>query len=169
MVFPILLRWHLYIESRPRKLYWWLSARLWKLQCVSNGVTIVLCWAINIISSNIQPVTAFLALQSPYQLRHAMKIPLQTSRHYTSHTTKLFSKSVNFWQIFEFFSALTLKKKSTVLDGFFPYLAQMITSTYVVWEDVLHIMTFDLDLYLQGNLALALKIVSLILKILSAL
>ena len=30
----------------------------------------------------------------------------------------------NFWK----FSALTLKKKSTVLDGFFPYLAQMITS-----------------------------------------
>ena len=29
----------------------------------------------------------------------------------------------NFWN----FSALTLKKKSTVLDGFFPYLAQMIT------------------------------------------
>ena len=29
----------------------------------------------------------------------------------------------NFWK----FSALTLKKKSTVLDGFFPYLAQMIT------------------------------------------
>ena len=26
------------------------------------------------------------------------------------------------------FSALTLKKKSTVLDGFFPYLSQMITS-----------------------------------------
>ena len=30
----------------------------------------------------------------------------------------------NFWN----FSALTLKKKSSVLDGFFPYLAQMITS-----------------------------------------
>ena len=30
----------------------------------------------------------------------------------------------NFWN----FSALTLKKKSTVLDGFFPYLSQMITS-----------------------------------------
>ena len=30
----------------------------------------------------------------------------------------------NFWN----FSALTLKKKSTVLDGFFPYLIQMITS-----------------------------------------
>ena len=30
----------------------------------------------------------------------------------------------NFWNL----SALTLKKKSTVLDGFFPYLAQMISS-----------------------------------------
>ena len=30
----------------------------------------------------------------------------------------------------------------------------------LVWEGVLHIMTFDLDLYLQGHLALALKIVS---------
>ena len=30
----------------------------------------------------------------------------------------------NFWN----FSALNLKKKSTVLDGFFPYLAQMITN-----------------------------------------
>ena len=30
----------------------------------------------------------------------------------------------NFWN----YSALTLKKKSTVLDGFFPYVAQMITS-----------------------------------------
>ena len=52
------------------------------------------------------------------------------------------------------FSALTLKKKSTVLDGFFPYLAQMITSMRgcVAYN--------DLDLYLQGHLALALKIVS---------
>ena len=38
------------------------------------------------------------------------------------------SENLNFWQIFEFFSALTLKKKSTVLDRFFPYLAQMITN-----------------------------------------
>ena len=30
----------------------------------------------------------------------------------------------------------------------------------LVWEGVLHIMTFDLDLYLQGHLALGLKIVS---------
>ena len=30
----------------------------------------------------------------------------------------------------------------------------------LVWEGVLHIMTFDLDLYAQGHLALALKIVS---------
>ena len=101
--------------------------------------------------------------------------------------------------------ALTLKKKSAVLDGFFPYLAQMITSMrgcvayndlwpwlifsrsfgldlencvrsvastvldgffpYVVqrslaWEGVSHVMTFDLDLYLQGHWTLTLKIVS---------
>ena len=37
------------------------------------------------------------------------------------------SGNLNFWKIFETFSALTLKKKSTVLDRFFPYLAQMIT------------------------------------------
>ena len=30
----------------------------------------------------------------------------------------------------------------------------------LVWEGVLHIMTFDLDLYLQGHMALALKIMS---------
>ena len=30
----------------------------------------------------------------------------------------------------------------------------------LVWEGVLHVMTFDLDLYLKGHLALALKIVS---------
>ena len=41
-----------------------------------------------------------------------------------------FSKSgnLNFWQIFEIFRRWPWKKKSTVLDGFFPYLAQMITS-----------------------------------------
>ena len=96
---------------------------------------------------------------------------------------------------------------STVLDGFLLYLAQMITiirgcvACYVffqnleiwifgkflkffglhlekkilqfsmdsfhiyhnwslVWEGVLHIMTLDLDLYLQGHLVLALKILS---------
>ena len=38
------------------------------------------------------------------------------------------SKKLKFWQIFEFLSSLTLKKKSTVLNGFFPYLAQMTTS-----------------------------------------
>ena len=30
----------------------------------------------------------------------------------------------------------------------------------LVWEGLLHIMTFDFGLYLQGHLALALKIVS---------
>ena len=40
-----------------------------------------------------------------------------------------FSKSENlkFWQIFEIFWPWPWKKKSTVLDGFFPYLSQMIT------------------------------------------
>ena len=66
------------------------------------------------------------------------------------------SKNLNFWQIFEIFRPWLWKRKSAVLDGFFPYLAQMITSV----RGVLYIMTFDLDLYLQGHLALALKIVS---------
>ena len=37
------------------------------------------------------------------------------------------SDNFNFWQFFEFFG-LDLENQSTVLDGFFPYLAQMITS-----------------------------------------
>ena len=94
---------------------------------------------------------------------------------------------------------------STVLDGFFPYLVQMITSMrrcvacddlwpwpissrsfdlgfenrvrsvaskvldgffhiwYIwsqAWESQSHVMTFDLDLYLQGHSTLTLKIVS---------
>ena len=38
------------------------------------------------------------------------------------------SENLNFWQIFEIFRPWPWKKKSTILDGFFPYLAQMITS-----------------------------------------
>ena len=38
------------------------------------------------------------------------------------------SGNLNFWQMFEIFRRWPWKKKSTVLDGFFPYLAQMITS-----------------------------------------
>ena len=38
------------------------------------------------------------------------------------------SGNLNFWQIFLIFRRWPWKKKSTVLDGFFPYLAQMITS-----------------------------------------
>ena len=34
----------------------------------------------------------------------------------------------NFWQIFEIFRPWPSRKKFTVLDGFFPYLTQMITS-----------------------------------------
>ena len=37
------------------------------------------------------------------------------------------SENLNFWQIFKKFPPCPWKKKSTVLDGFFPYLAQMIT------------------------------------------
>ena len=49
-----------------------------------------------------------------------------------------------------------LSVASTVLDGFFPYLVKW----SLAWEDVSQVMTFDLDLYLQGHLALTLKIVS---------
>ena len=56
-----------------------------------------------------------------------------------SHVT-LFSESgnLNFWQIFEIFWLWPWKKKSTVLDGFFPYLAKMITSMrgYVAYNDL---------------------------------
>ena len=38
------------------------------------------------------------------------------------------SGNLNFWQIFKKNFGLDLEKKSTVLYGFFPYLAQMITS-----------------------------------------
>ena len=47
---------------------------------------------------------------------------------------------------------------STVPDGFFPYLVQMITSM----RRCVALMTFDLDLYLQGHSTLTLKIVSVL-------
>ena len=59
----------------------------------------------------------------------------------------LFSESENFWN----FSALTLKKKSTVLDGFFPYSIQMITSMRRcvtcddLWPWPISSRSFDLD------------------------
>ena len=57
---------------------------------------------------------------------------------------------------FKKISALTLKKKLQFsMDSFHIWYKWSL-----VWENVLHIMTFDLDLYLQGHLALALKIVS---------
>ena len=48
------------------------------------------------------------------------------------------SENLNFWQIFEIFQPWPWKKKSTILDGFFPYLAQMITSMrgYVAYNDL---------------------------------
>ena len=38
------------------------------------------------------------------------------------------SENLNFWQFFKIFQPWLWKKKSAVLDGFFPYWAQMITS-----------------------------------------
>ena len=58
----------------------------------------------------------------------------------------------NFWN----FSALTLEKKLQFLI----YSFHIYYKWSLVWEGVLHIMTYDLDLYLQGQLDLALKIVS---------
>ena len=59
------------------------------------------------------------------------------------------SGNSNFWHFFKKISALTLKKKSTVLDGFFPYLAQMITSmrciTYDIWPLPISSRSFDHD------------------------
>ena len=54
------------------------------------------------------------------------------------------------------FLAFTLKKKSTILLAFFPYLAQSSLAS----EGLSHVMTFDLDLYFQGHSALTLKIMS---------
>ena len=45
---------------------------------------------------------------------------------------------------------------STVLDGFF----HIWYKWSLAWEGVSHVMTFDLDLYLQGHSTLTLKIVS---------
>ena len=58
----------------------------------------------------------------------------------------------NFWKIL----TLTLKKNLQVSKDCF----HIEHKWSLVWYGVLHIMTFDLGLYLQGHLALALKIVS---------
>ena len=53
-----------------------------------------------------------------------------TNDHYHWTVCRVFFRiwKFKFLAIFWNFSALTLKKKSAVLDGFFPYLSQMITS-----------------------------------------
>ena len=69
----------------------------------------------------------------------------------------VFSESGNFniWQIFEIFRPWHWKKNLQFsMDSFHIW-----HKWSPVWEGVLHIMTFDLDLYLQGHLAFALKIV----------
>ena len=59
-----------------------------------------------------------------FYILHKWSLSLEGVLHVT-----IFSESgnLNFWQIFEIFRPWPWKKKSTVLDGFFPYLAQMIT------------------------------------------
>ena len=63
----------------------------------------------------------------------------------------VFSKSgnLNFWQIFKIFRPWPWKKNLQIsMDSFHIH-----HKWSLVWEGVLHIMTFDLDLYLQGHLA----------------
>ena len=61
-----------------------------------------------------------------------------------------------FGQFFYLFLALALKKNLQFsMDSF-----HIQRKWSLVWEGVLHIMTFDLDLYIQGHMALALKIMS---------
>ena len=65
------------------------------------------------------------------------------------------------WPIFQGHSALTLKIVSTLqrlqfwMDSFHIWYKWSLA-----WEGVLHVMIFDLDLYLQGHSTLTLKIVS---------
>ena len=68
-----------------------------------------------------------------------------------------FSESVNlnFWQIFKIFGFDLEKNLQFSMDSF-----HIKHKWSLLWEGVLRIMTFDLNLYLQGHLALALKIVS---------
>ena len=71
-----------------------------------------------------------------------------------------------FWKlqvlaIFWKFSALTLKQNLKFSMDSFHFQHKW----SLIWEGVLHIMTFDLDLYLQGHLALAFKIVSAVLHL----
>ena len=75
------------------------------------------------------------------------------TKYYTLHTTKLLrgylvSLLLSVHPAFHVHSITP-----TVLDGFFPYWAQMITSM----RGCVSIMTFDLDLYLQGNSVMILQ------------
>ena len=60
-----------------------------------------------------------------FYIWHKWSLPLEGVSHIIFFSE---SENLNFWQIYKKNSALTLKKKSTILHGFFPYLAQMITS-----------------------------------------
>ena len=79
-----------------------------------------------------------------------------TNDHYHKRVCRVlrFFQNLEIWIFGKFFKkfGLDLEKKSTVLDGFFPYLAQMITSMrgYVAYNDLwpwpIFSRSFDLDL-----------------------
>ena len=70
-----------------------------------------------------------------------------------------FFQNLKIWIFSKFFKffGLDLEKKiySSLMDSFHIWYKWSL-----VWESVLHIMTFDLDMYLQGHSTLTLKIVS---------
>ena len=84
-----------------------------------------------------------------------------TNDHYRYRVCRMLrffpeSGNLNFWQIFLNFLPLILKKNVQFwMDSFHIWYKWSLP-----WEGVLHVMTFDLDLYLQGHLTLTLKIVS---------
>ena len=60
-----------------------------------------------------------------FYIWHRWSLLLEGVSHVTCFSE---SENLNFWQIFQIFRPWPWKKKSTVLDRFFPYIAQMITS-----------------------------------------
>ena len=81
-----------------------------------------------------------------------------TNDHYRYRVCRMLrffpeSGNLNFWQFFLNFLPLTLKKSVQFwMDSFHIWYKWSLP-----WEGVLHVMTFDLDLYLQGHLTLTLS------------
>ena len=99
---------------------------------------------------------AYTVLDGFFYIWHKWSLSLVGVSRFTFFQDREIQIFGEFWN----FTALTFKKNLQFLTDYF--------HTYhkwsLVWEGVLQIMTFDLDLYLQGHLALALKIVDLYLQ-----